>query len=479
MENLKKGDVFFLQCTGERANYRYLNGITEDGTVNLNSVLIGEDQSGTLWQIVEIDDQGFYTIACLGFEGQQYRYLDGNVGEFEVKIVSDKNLAGTKWKIEPDTDGNIKLNNQNQGYYLNGHTLSGDPNHLKVDLIQNAALKGTNWKPVKISDISFGSNTYFNPIVNEGHDPWVIKNNGFYYYCFVRNNIIYVSQTNRLQDIGRVEPCEVFNPGNTADLANIWAPELHIINNIWYISFASGEGNPGTGYNNQRIRIISSVNPTSAFSNSFMTLETNAFAIDGTFLERENRLFLIWSQKVPDGNQQNWKQALYISEIALTPTTVAFIGGKVKISEPTEDWEQTDATSPFPTGVNEGPQVLVSPTDSSKIHIIYSADGSWTNNYCLGRLTYTGGNSVNDLLNPNCWSKHPEPVFSSGQGKTGPFGPGHCSFVRDENEDWIVYHCARYNNAGWTRWVHTQKFGWNGDTPDFGEPIPRLVFLSK
>lgn len=483
MENqnvLEDGDVFMLQCIGNRPDYRFLDGITANGRVELSVSLIDEDHSGTLWQAHK--NGGYYIFRCLDFENQSKRYLDGNVNELSVSIVSGTGLSndpntdsysGIQWQIELLQDGSIQLKNQDTDKYLNGHTLN-DGNYLEVDLVTNKALTGTKWRIIKKTDISLGANTFINPIVNRGHDPWAMKHNGSYYYCFVMDNKIYVSQADSLQDIGKVVPNLVFGPGNTAESQNIWAPELHIIDNIWYIIFASGEKIDSDF--NQRIRMISSVNPTNGFCNSPMTLETNVFAIDGTFLKRENKLFLIWSQNVSD--EVNVKQALYISEIKLTPTNISFIGGKAKISEPTESWELTGTSAPFPTGVNEGPQVLISP-DENKIHILYSANGSWTNNYCLGRLTYVGGNSVDDLLNPACWSKHPEPVFSSGQGKTGPFGPGHCSFVRDENEEWIVYHCARYNNAGWTRWIHTQKFTWNDDIPEFGEPIPRFIPLKK
>ncbi len=103
-----------------------------------------------------------------------------------------------------------------------------------------------------------------------------------------------------------------------------------------------------------------------------------------------------------------------------------------------------------------------------KIHIIYSASGSWTNDYCLGQLTLNG----DDVLKKESWVKKDTPVFS----KTSEvFGPGHASFVPspDGAEDWIVYHAAKYSGSGWDRNIRAQKFTWNADSsPNFGIPIP-------
>ncbi len=129
---------------------------------------------------------------------------------------------------------------------------------------------------------------------------------------------------------------------------------------------------------------------------------------------------------------------------------------RVCISTPTYRWEKQG----YPY-VNEGPQALM---NGDKIFVIYSASGSWTDDYCLGQLTHTEG----DLLDPASWKKEPKPVFS----KTDTiFAPGHASFVKIDNEDWIIYHAARSSNAGWARQIRAKKFTWNEDgSPNFGAP---------
>jgi hypothetical protein len=109
-----------------------------------------------------------------------------------------------------------------------------------------------------------------------------------------------------------------------------------------------------------------------------------------------------------------------------------------------------------------------------KMSIIYSASGSWTDDYCLGILSTKMGS---DLLNPSSWKKHDKPVFS----KTDKvFGPGHSSFVKSVGkEDWILYHAAKMQGSGWNRNVRMQSFKWNADgTPNFGTPIAEDVQIN-
>ena len=104
---------------------------------------------------------------------------------------------------------------------------------------------------------------------------------------------------------------------------------------------------------------------------------------------------------------------------------------------------------------------------------MYSANASWTDEYCLGSLTNTDGN----FLNPGSWIKSAEPLFKK---TTSVFGPGGASYVKspDDTEDWIIYHAAKKQGSGWDRWIRAQKFSWKttGD-PFFGEPVGEGVQL--
>jgi len=188
-----------------------------------------------------------------------------------------------------------------------------------------------------------------------------------------------------------------------------------------------------------------------------ITDSTDKWAIDGTvFNHPYHGLYFLWSGW--PGNV-NGRQNLYIAKMT-NPWTIS--SERVEISTPTYPWEINH--SPY---INEGPQVTIR---NEVISLVYSASGSWTNDYCLGLIT---ANINADLLKPTSWHKHPAPIFQSANNV---FGPGHHSFTTspDGKEDWIVYHSARFRGAGWTRQVRTQKFTWNADsTPNLGEPVPR------
>jgi len=117
--------------------------------------------------------------------------------------------------------------------------------------------------------------------------------------------------------------------------------------------------------------------------------------------------------------------------------------------------------------VNEGPTPLIS---GNTVNIIYSASGSWTNDYCLGRITCTNG----DLMSKASWNK-PNTAAFSRFGNV--YGPGHASFVKspDGIQSWIVYHSANSDGSGWDRRVMTQQFSWDGDIPYFGYPIEKGI----
>ena len=186
-----------------------------------------------------------------------------------------------------------------------------------------------------------------------------------------------------------------------------------------------------------------------------ITDPTNKWAIDGTVLDHPSgQLYFIWSGWEGDVNV---RQILYIARMS-NPWTIS--SNRVEIARPVYSWETNH--QPY---INEGPQIAIR---NGMISLIYSASGSWTNDYCLGLIT-AWVNS--DPMQPSSWQKRPNPIFRSANGI---HGPGHQSFTtsRDGREDWIIYHSARYSGSGWTREVRAQRFTWNADgTPNLGVPV--------
>jgi GH43 family beta-xylosidase len=301
--------------------------------------------------------------------------------------------------------------------------------------------------------------TFTNPVVASGADPWVIRWRGNYYFCQSRGSRgIWISKAARLEDIGKGPWARVWSPPSGQTYSReLWAPELHYLRGQWYIYFAADDGRN----ENHRIYVLegTSQDPRDGFEfKGQLALRPDRWAIDGTVLAMsDGRLHFIWSGW--EGSE-NVAQNLYIAPMT-DPLTIA--GERSCLSKPDYDWEKRGSGKGLPT-INEGPEVL---WHVDKLFLLYSASGSWGDDYCLGQLTWTGG----DVLSPASWVKKPVSVFARTQRV---FGPGHCSFTKspDEREDWIIYHAARRSGSGWDRDIRIQPFTWAADgSPRFGEPI--------
>lgn len=296
-----------------------------------------------------------------------------------------------------------------------------------------------------------------NPVAEDGADPWIIKYDGAYYYCYSEDTMIAVSKSDKIEG-ALVDPGQiVFNPPRGTEYSEeIWAPELHYISGKWYIYFAADDGD---NYNH-RMYVLES-DSTDAFGpytfKGKISSPSDKWAIDGTVLEYNQKLYFIWSGWE---GYENVSQNLYIAEME-NPYTIK--GERIMISRPEYDWERIG--NPL---INEGPQIL---KNQGKVFIIYSASGSWTDNYCLGQLELIS----NYPLDSESWVKKSQPVFS---GTEKVISPGHASFTKspDGSEDWIVYHAAKHKGAGWNRNIRMQKFEWDDEgNPIFGFPISEGV----
>ncbi len=302
------------------------------------------------------------------------------------------------------------------------------------------------------------ADTFFNPIISNGADPWMIYKDGLYYYTHTTGASVKLRKAPKITGtggIGSASENTIFTPPAPFN-KNVWAPELHFLQGKWYIYYAADDGNNA----NHRMFVAESLLPDGpyTFLGKIFDTNTDRWAIDGTVLEKnDGSLYFIWSgwPGATDGLQNT-----YIAPMS-NPWTIS--GPRVLISSPSLSWEGW---------IQEGQQIL---KRNGKIFLIYSANASWTDDYALGMLTNTDGN----VLNPASWTKHPTPVFKKySDANGGVYGPGHGSFTKslDQTEDWIIYHAAKSSGSGWDRNIRAQKFTWNpDDSPNFGNPIPTSV----
>ena len=146
----------------------------------------------------------------------------------------------------------------------------------------------------------------------------------------------------------------------------------------------------------------------------------NQWAIDGTVFTIANQLYLAYSGW-PLNETDDLKQEIFIAKM-INPVTADPSAGVHVISTPTYPWEKYQDPGNGPLHqINEGPAWLE--LDGFK-GIVFSAGASWTSDYQLGILQYTGG----DPLQISSWKKYPQQLLSNNPNGTGPYGPGHCSY---------------------------------------------------
>lgn len=279
-------------------------------------------------------------------------------------------------------------------------------------------------------------NTYPNPFITERADPYITRGADGYYY-FTASYPAYGSVHKGYDRIilrrsktvsGLRDACEhtVWRAHSEGTMAkHIWAPEIHRILGKWYIFFAAGdsdniwnirpyvllcEGDPIDGEWKELGKMQASEGDSVSFC---------SFSLDMTYFEHKGRHYLIWAEIIGDSS-------LFMAEIDPREPS-RLITKPLLLSKPEFPWEKVKHR------VNEGASVLKT---EDKIYVFFSASGTGAE-YCMGQL-YADIDS--NLMDASSWTKLPHPVLET-KDLQGEAGPGHNSFVTDENGDLLlVYH---------------------------------------
>lgn len=304
------------------------------------------------------------------------------------------------------------------------------------------------------------SETFTNPVNPRGDDPFVTKYNGVYYYCYAVPGGVNVTKASSPHLIHRNRGEAVYRaPEGTMWSKEYWAPELHRLDGRWIIYVAADDGD---NYNHRMYALGALTDdpcgPYEMLGKVAVAEPYDKWAIDGTVLNFGGVHYFIWSGWSGNVNVQ---QNLYIARMK---DAVTLDSPRYLISCPELDWETRACGVDGLPAINEGPIAL---QRGGRTFVIYSASGSWSDDYCLGMLELIG----DDPLNPTAWVKYPEPVLSPCEGT---WGPGHCSFTTspDGEEDYIVYHANTESKKSWGgRTLRMQKFSWENGLPVFGKPV--------
>lgn len=303
--------------------------------------------------------------------------------------------------------------------------------------------------------------TFPKPLIEKRADPYLYKHSDGYYYftgSYPLYDRIVLRRAKTIEALPEAEEVTVWERHESGIMSeHIWAPELHFIDDKWYLYFAAGEKDDVWEIRPYVLE-AEGANPLEAdwVEKGQINTEFQSFSLDATTFEHNHKRYLVWAQKVEKDTISN----MYIAEME-NPWTIK---NQVLLSTPEYNWEQAGFY------VNEGPAMI---HRNGKVFIAYSGAAT-DDRYAMGLLT---ADEDSDLLNPDSWTKTPEPVFVSSD-LTSEYGPGHNSFSVDEDGfDVLVYHARPYKEVegnplyDHNRHGRIQRLFWNQDgTPFFGVP---------
>lgn len=278
--------------------------------------------------------------------------------------------------------------------------------------------------------------TFRNPISPfDSSDPFMTYDpvTGYYYALFTKGTRLELTRSRHAASIVTDgETRVIYTPNGERDgiWGDIWAPEMHRgSDGHWYV-YTSGRIRPESG--EKRIFVMEGpIDDPFCGEWTFRGLPfPDTFSIDPTvYTDRSGAQYICTSRVDP-----KYGQVLDICDL-VNPYTC----GKnlATISRAELDWE---LVAPYigRNAIVEGAFFL---ERGGRLFIIYSANGCWSDHYCLGVLEHTGG-SLCDAAN---WKKHEKPLLVYGNGV---YGPGHASFFSspDGTEVWCAYHGMKEHN---------------------------------
>lgn len=320
---------------------------------------------------------------------------------------------------------------------------------------------------------SLSSDKFVNPI-GEGADPWVVRdpNARRYLWCMSDGNRgIAIHTSNSVTSLG--QKYVIWTAPDSGPVSKeVWAPELHYLDDRWYIYFAASDGR---NENHLAYVLQSKTNDPLGDYELHGPLATgdgadgkspNIWAIDMTVLQLSGKRYAVWSGWDQPGSDQ---QYLYIAPMK---SPVELAGPRVRLCDNDDYlWERVEPEE-SKRGLHEGPQIFQA---NGSTAIVYSCGASWLPTYKLGLLELAG----EDPVLPSSWQKRAKPIFESTEST---YGVGHSCFVKslDDQEWWHVFHAKRDRDPGWRRSVFVQpmRVGQRG-FPVFEKPVAPGTMMDR
>lgn len=277
------------------------------------------------------------------------------------------------------------------------------------------------------------------PFAENRADPCCMYWHGKYYFIATNdadgNHTLYIRCADTLEGILTAEEVLLLDSVTYSGIGGLlWAPEFHEIDGRLYIFHAAtkGEffweesrvmqlregGNPMCREDWSEPRLVVRKDGTP------LCEAGRVISLDMTTFEYEGRVYAMWSQRqfLPV-DQGAW---LYLAEIDRKEPW-RLLSDPVCVALPEYGWENNH------TFVVEGPYAI---WNREQLMVTYSG-AAVDATYAVGLLKPVMGSNI---LEPSNWIKNNYPLLTS-RSVPGEFGPGHNSYMTDENGlTWNFYH---------------------------------------
>lgn len=280
---------------------------------------------------------------------------------------------------------------------------------------------------------------YVFPIAINRADPCIAKWNGKYYFIATNdadgNHSLYIREADNIPELVNAKEHLLLDSNTYEDIGGLlWAPEFHILGNDLYIFHGA---TPGEFFREEShiMKLKKGGNPICASDwsrpqrvlkkdGTYLCEAGKTISLDMTTFEWDGQHYVVWSQR--EFLPVDLGAWLYIAKIDPNEPW-KLTTDPVVLTKPYYGWENNH------TFVVEGPFPLIR---GDKLFLTFSG-AAIDATYCIGLLAADKGA---DLLNPENWQKLNYPLLTS-RSIPGEYGPGHNSYVVDDNGVyWNAYH---------------------------------------
>ena len=158
-----------------------------------------------------------------------------------------------------------------------------------------------------------GETTFSNPVYTVGPDPRVFQQDSTYYVTYTTGRNITLIETDKMSTLNTsasVARVVWTPPAGGMNSDQLWAPEVHRIDGVWYVYYAASDGNN----DNHRMWVLAnrSDDPLAGSWEDLgeLALPDDKWAIDGSPAEIDGRWYFAWSGWEGDVNV---RQNLYLA----------------------------------------------------------------------------------------------------------------------------------------------------------------------